>query len=377
MRVLHIGKFYPPHVGGIETHLQSLCEGLRGFSDVRVIVASDHRQTVRGDVSGIDVTRCGTLVSFAAAPVCPSMVSEIRRADADIVHLHQPHPTGMLAYLASGHKAHAVVTYHSDIVRQKLLGRAFKPFLNNVLHRSSAIIVSSPNYLATSPYLQQYRDRCRVIPFGIPLEQFQRCDESRVAGLHEKYGRRLIVCVGRLVYYKGFEYLIRAMQWVDARLVVIGDGALRQRLLNERNALGLESRVEFISKIPREEIISFYHAAAVFVLPSIARSEAFGIVQIEAMATGCPVINTNLDSGVPYVSLDGVTGLTVPPRDARKLASAINAVLDNDELRRRFGNAARERAHREFNQQRMVERTLEVYEQVLSAESAPTILSLR
>ncbi|MGH9914982.1 MAG: glycosyltransferase, partial [Pyrinomonadaceae bacterium] len=213
MRILHVGKFYPPHMGGIETHLQSLCEGLRGLADVRVIVANDHRQTMRTDVSGIDVTRCGTFVDFAAAPVCPSMISEIGCADADIIHLHQPHPTGMLAYLASGHKARVIVTYHSDIVRQKLLGRAFKPFLNNVLHRSSAIIATSPNYLATSPYLQAHQSRCHVIPYGIPIEQFQRCDGSRVAALHEKYGRRLIICVGRLVYYKGFEYLIRAMQW--------------------------------------------------------------------------------------------------------------------------------------------------------------------
>ncbi|MGH9898042.1 MAG: glycosyltransferase, partial [Pyrinomonadaceae bacterium] len=152
---------------------------------------------------------------------------------------------------------------------------------------------------------------------------------------------------------------------VDGRLLVIGDGPLRQSLLNERSALGLGCRVEFIGESQNEETSPCYYAADGYVLPSIARSEAFGIVQIEAMAAGCPVINTSLDSGVPYVSLDGVTGLTVPPCDEKKLASAINTLLDNDELRRQFGTAARERAKLEFSQQRMVERTLDVYEQVL------------
>jgi len=365
-RVLHVGKFYPPHMGGIETHLQTLCRELNKSVDLRVVVASDDNRKTEEPVEGVEVVRVPTWLTLASTPLCPGMIAEIRRSEADIVHIHLPNPMAVLAYLASGHKGHLVVTYHSDTVRQKVLGALFEPFLHRALRRSSAIIATSPDYRRTSTALARYLDRCEVVPYGIAVEQFERCDPAAVAQLRSRFGDRLVISVGRLVYYKGFEYLIRAMSQVNGRLLIVGDGPLRGKLQELAHGLGLDDKVIFAGEIQNEQVIPYYHAANVFALASVARSEAFGIVQIEAMAVGLPVVNTSLDSGVPFVSLHGETGLTVPPEEPDALAAAINSLLDDPQLRRTFGSAARLRARKEFSLQTMTDRTLALYEAVLN-----------
>lgn len=367
LRVLQVGKFYPPHMGGIETHLQVLCQELKHHVDVEVLVANDGRQDEESWDDGVKVTRLGTLFSLSTAPVCPRLVRKIRESKADIVHLHLPHPTAVLAYLASGHKGKLVVTYHSDIVRQKHLGRAFEPFLHRCLKRCAAIIATSPKYLETSSVLSLYRERCRIIPYGIPLQQFMECDPAEVVRIQEQYGPRIIISVGRLIYYKGFEYLIQAMRDVQGHLLIVGDGPLRPSLEDLARRSGVAHRVTFLGEIQNQDVTPFYHAANLFALASIARSEAFGIVQLEAMACGKPVVNTSLDSGVPYVSLAGITGLTVPPADPPALAQAINSLLDNSALQEAYGMAAKERVKQEFSKEVMLQRVLQLYQDVAGA----------
>jgi glycosyltransferase involved in cell wall biosynthesis len=364
LRVLHVGKFYPPHIGGMETYLQALCKGLRNHTDLRVIVANEGRDTLDEIVDSVPVARLSTLLTAFSTSISPGMVSRIRHSEADLVHLHLPNPAAVLAYLASGYRGRLVVTYHSDIVRQKMLGRMFEPLLYAVLRRSAAIIATSPNYVATSPVLQAFRDRCHVIPYGIDTAQFEQCDPDAVARIRARFGERLVVSVGRLVYYKGLEYLIHAMADVRGKLVIVGDGPLRRKLETLATRLGVADKVSFAGEIDDAEALAHYHAAAVFVLASVARSEAFGIVQIEAMATGLPVVNTSLDSGVPLVSLHEETGLTVPPADPPALAAAMNLLLDNPDLRLQYGQAGAQRARREFSLDKMLERTLHLYRSV-------------
>lgn len=365
MKVLHVGKFYPPHMGGIETHLQTLCGELRKSVDLQVVVSNDHDVTAEEDLNGVKVTRVATGMTLASTPLCPGMIAKLRGSESDIIHLHFPNPMAVFAYMASQHKGRLVVTYHSDMVRQKFLGAMFTPFLHAVLRRSSAIIATSPNYVESSSVLAQYRGKCEVIPLGIPLQDFDNGDPARVAALRQQYGDRLIVSVGRLVYYKGFEYLIRAMTHVQGRLLIVGEGPLSARLNALAAELGVADRVTFLGKIDHQSLVACYHAARVFALASVARSEAFGISQVEAMAAGLPVVNTRLDSGVPYVSLHDQTGLTVPPDDAEALAHAINRLLNNEDMRLRFGAAARLRAHQEFSVDVMVARTLSLYDKVM------------
>ena len=174
LKVLQVGKFYPPHMGGIETHLQALCGELKQSMDVQVLVANDHRDSADELVNGVSVSRLTTHFTLASTPWCPGMVGRIRRSEADIVHIHLPNPMAVLAYLASGHRGRLVVTYHSDTVRQKILGPMFEPFLHQLLRRSSAVIATSPDYRRTSLVLSRYLDRCEVIPYGIALDELDR-----------------------------------------------------------------------------------------------------------------------------------------------------------------------------------------------------------
>ena len=366
LSVLQVGKFYPPYRGGMETHLHTLCTGLREHVDLRVLVANDGRQRVDEVMDGIPVTRLGTKLNFASAPITPGLTAVMRAANPDIIHLHIPHPTAVLSYLASRHRGRLIVTYHSDIVRQRVLGQAFRPVLDRFLSRSSAIICGFPNYIDSSPVLRMYRERCQVLPYGITTEHFEIPDEAAVRAIRARHGDRIVLAVGRHVGYKGFEYLVRAMAGVDARLIVVGDGPLRGSLEDMSRALGLEAKVAFAARV--EDVTPYYHAADVFVLPSVARSEAFGLVQLEAMAAGLPVVNTSLASGVPYVSPHGITGLTVPPKDERALADAITRLLDDPELRQRYGAAARHRVHTDFTVDEMVRQTLAIYEAAMSVE---------
>jgi len=367
LRVLHVGKFYPPTRGGMETHLAELCTELQSRVDVSVIVANDNWRTVCSSVEGVSVTRVGTLGLVASSPVCAGMVSAMRRLPADIVHLHHPNPTAFLAYLLSRHNGRLVITYHSDIVRQKWLATAFDPLLRSVLQRSLAIIVTSLSLAAGSPVLSSLAERCHVIPFGIAAGKFAEADFAAVAKIRKCYGPKIVLSVGRLVYYKGFEYLIRAMKKVQGRLLLIGSGPLRPRLEREVQTLGLTERVHFLGTIP--SLSPYYHAADVFVLPSVARSEAFGIVQLEAMASGKPVVNTVLSSGVSSVSLNGVTGLSVPPADPDALANAVNLLLNNRALNAQYGAAARKRVLQEFTLELMVNQTMQVYRDVMNSKA--------
>ncbi|MGH7918125.1 MAG: glycosyltransferase, partial [Candidatus Binataceae bacterium] len=313
----------------------------------------------------VKVMRAARWCTVSSAPVCPGMVRYIRKSPAAIVHLHLPNPAAMLAYQLSRHRGHLILTWHSDIVRQHRIMRVLGPFEHRLMRRAAACIVTSGNYLDSSPMLRAYRERARVIPYGIALERFSRAEPGAVAALRARHGQRVVLAVGRLIYYKGFEFLIRAMCQVNAVLLLIGDGPLRRPLEREAHALGVGERVHFVGELQNDATAAYYHAADVFVLPSVARSEAFGIVQLEAMAAGRPVINTRIDSGVPYVSIDGVTGLTVAPRAPETLAGAINRLLDDTALRAQYGAAAARRVREEFSLDLMARRTLALYHEVL------------
>jgi rhamnosyl/mannosyltransferase len=368
LKVLHVGKFYPPHMGGMETHVELLARSTRTEADVEVVVSNDGPHTVRESVGGIPVTRIGVKLSLASASFGPGMAKAIRAADADVVHFHHPNPPAVLSYLAARPRGALVVTYHSDIVRQRVLGPLISPLLHHFLGRADAIVASSPQYAATSAMLRRHAERVRVIPFGIDAGELSVVDPAEVQRVRERYGPRIVLAAGRLVYYKGFEYLVRAMTGVDAHLLIAGEGPLRAALESTAAEAGVADRVTLLGRVP--DLRPLYHAASVFAFPSIARSEAFGIVQMEAMACGLPVVNTALDSGVPFVSPHGETGLTVPPEDAAALAAALRTLLADDALRARMGAAGRARVAGELSAERMARRTLDLYREVAGRRSA-------
>ena len=373
LRVLHVGKFYPPYHGGIETHLYTLCNSLRGRVDLNVLVSNTAATTTRELIEGVQVTRAGTLATIASAPISPALVSHMRGSDWDLIHLHWPNPMAVLAYLAARPRGRLILTYHSDVVRQRLLRVVFAPFLETVLRKCAAIVIASPNHLSSSTVLERHKERCNVIPYGISQEYFGDPAPGEVRDIRARHGSRIILSVGRLVGYKGYEHLIRAMVSVPGRLLIAGSGPLRSQLIALAETLGLSERVVFLGNPSPEALRDYYHAAHLFVLASSNRSEAFGIVQAEAMAAGKPVVNTCLASGVPFVSLNGETGITVPPSDPAALAAAVNLLLDNEELRHAYGEAARRRAKSMFSAEAMARDTLKLYQQVVGVQTPSEI----
>lgn len=361
--VLHVGKYYFPHPGGIETHLQLLVSHQSPTLPVEVLVANDRPATRTDHLDGAKITRVARFGTLASQPLCPSLLRNLAGRTDSIVHLHLPNPWAAQAYLMSGHKGKLIISHHADTLGRPYLRKLVDPFVRTAMHRASAIIVGSSRYTDGSQELVGFRDKCHFIPYGIDPEFFRVDSAPQARAIHARFGSSLVLAVGRLVGYKGFEFLIRAMQEVDASLLLIGIGPLREPLRREIRDLNLSDRVHLLGHV--DDPRPFYEAARIFVLPSVSRAESFGIVQLEAMASGVPVINTHIDSGVPEVSLHGVTGLTVPPHDPASLAQAMRFLLQNEVLRLQYGKAAQVRAAEKFSARGMVQAISKVYYSVL------------
>lgn len=366
MRVLHIYKDYPPVIGGIENHLKMLAEGQAAQGlDVTVLVTSRNHRTAISQEGGVRVVRAARLMEAASTPLSLTFFAWLRRLDADLVHLHFPYPPGDLGYFLLARDRKLVITYHSDVVRQRMMLRLYTPLLWRSLICADAIIATSPDYVRTSPFLQRIPGKCQIIAMGIESSRFDRAVHAEVETIRQRYEGPLLLFVGRLRYYKGVDYLLHALLDIPARLVIIGTGPKRQEWQALADRLGLAERVFFIGDVPDEVLPSYYHACDVFVLPSCHRSEAFGTVQLEAMAAGRPVVSTDLGTGTSYVNQHGLTGLVVPPRSPSTLAQAVKSLLADPECRRAMGNAGRQRVQANFSKDLMVERTIDLYERVL------------
>lgn len=374
-RIVHVYKdYWPPIVGGIEKTVHWLAHGCADQYDVEVLVCARGARGGTEHDGPIRIIKAAQWGRFASAPLAPSFPLLLRRHAADILHFHHPNPTGELSYLLARPRGRVVVTYHSDIVRQRMGLKAYAPFLRRFLRCADAILPTSPNYIRSSVFLREVEARCQVVPLGIALEQYAATPDrlEAAARLRGRFGAApLILFVGQFREYKGLPFLLRALASIpEARAVLIGDGAWRPVIEEERRRLGLEERVLLPGNLPDAEVIPYYHACDVFALPSHRRSEAFGLVQIEAMACGKPVVSTRLDTGVPFVNRDGETGLVVEPGDVESLARALRTLIGDAALRRRLGEAARRRAHAEFSREVMVERVKSVYASLLDRGAA-------
>ncbi|NJN16801.1 MAG: glycosyltransferase [Oscillochloris sp.] len=369
MRILQVYKDYYPVLGGIENHVRLLAEGMaaRGHQ-IAVLTTARGSRTIRSELGGVPITAVGRLGTFASAPLSPLLPLALAAAKADLIHLHLPDPTGDLAVQLAASRIPLVVTYHSDIVRQRRALMLYGPQLRRTLRRARRVIATSPNYVRSSPFLAPLAERCRVAPLGIDLAPFMQAPPDEVAAIRARFPGPLVLFVGMLRYYKGADRLIRAMAALpDARLLLIGrEATVRSGDLQQLAAgLGIADRVHLLGV--QESLPAYFHAADVFVLPSVERSEGFGIVQIEAQAAGLPIVATELGTGTSYVTIHGETGIIVPPDNPPALARAIRVLLENPALARSYGESGRRRAQREFSVERMLDRIEAIYREAQSA----------
>lgn len=357
MKILHIYKDSHPILGGIENHLKLLAEGqaARGHDVTALVTNPDGLRSTVTVENGVRVVRAGRLATVASTPLSVALPWRLLRQRPDVVHLHFPYPVGETAQWLLRRGRATVLTYHSDVVKQATILKYYRPVMERMLRRVDAIIIGSPP-MRGSAYLAPHHEKLRLIPYGIPLARFKK--PNSVPAPDRDF---TLLFVGRLRYYKGLDYLVRALPKVPARLRVVGIGPMEAEWRALAQEVGVADRVEWLGETSDDELPAIYHAADLFVLPASHPSEAFGLVQVEAMAAGLPVVCTELGTGTTYVNLDGVTGLVAPPRDSEALAAAINALIDDPARRAKMGRAAQDRVAREFDLDVMVDRVLALY----------------
>lgn len=373
MNVLQVSKYYYPEVGGIERVVRNLAEGLLPDQDVRVVAAANRGAGGVQRRFGVPVRKASTIAEVLSVPLSPAFPTAVAREmrSADVVHVHLPNPVAVASYLVAekflspGRRPALVVTYHSDIVRQSAALSVYEPVLHRFLDRADRILVTSPRLLEHSDHLPDHEDRCTVVPLSIDASEYGEYD-GPAFDLPTSPDRPTLLFVGRLNYYKGVEHLVDAVREVEADvdLLVVGDGPRREALEARARDRGVDDDIAFLGEVPERRLHCCYDRADLFVLPSVEPSEAFGLVQLEAMAYRTPVVNTDLPTGVPWVSPDGVTGRTVEPGNSTALADAIDDLLSSPERRRRYARAARERVERRFDRQRRLAEVEAVYEEV-------------
>ncbi|MBX6313269.1 MAG: glycosyltransferase [Isosphaeraceae bacterium] len=374
----HLGKYYPPAPGGIETNVRILAQAQAELG-LEVKVFCVHHRSSRTVVEAdgpVEVTRFGRWARVDKLDLCPGLSAAVAACDADLFHLHVPNPTMILALLAARPGKPVVVTYQADPLNHPIRARLFRPFERRAYRMVPTVFQTSPYYAAGSRFLRRYTDRLDLLPNGIVLDPYLHPSaEHRATAerLRARFGRPLWLCAGRLVYYKGLPNAIRALEHVAGTLLIVGGGPKLPALRAEAQRRGVADRVVFVGNLPHYlDIVPYYLAADAFWFPSNSRSEGFGIVQVEAMASGCPVINTAIPhSGVAWVSRHEREGLTVPMDDPEALAAAAHRLLHEPGLRTRLAEAARARVIAEFDHRTMAQRSLAAYHRILGLASQP------
>lgn len=365
MKILHIFKDYYPIIGGIENHVKLLAEyQAKNNFNVTVLTTSPYRKTNIETINSVNVIKAARLVAFSSTPISFSLLNWVRNLHVDITHLHFPYPIAEFAHLYWGNSKHTIVTYHSDIVKQKFLLKLYKPFLFKILEKASCIIATSHQFIKNSQFLNHFSYKCKVVPYGIDVSRFSNPDKSVSTELRKKYNScPIIMFVGRLVHFKGLEYLIEAMKLVDATLLIIGTGPEQERLRARVSEEDLQAKIIFLGEIANENLPEYYDSCDVFVLPSAHRNESFGIVLIEAMASGKPVISTELGTGTSFINIHGKTGFVIPPRNPKLLAESINKLLTEEALQKEFALNAKKRA-KDFSREALNKKIIKIYREV-------------
>ncbi len=371
-KVLCSGRFYDDVPGGMQRHVENLFISLAQHVDFVHLVPSRDRSQARFMLHGVPVIRTPSFNVDGSLALSPRLLSEAykahRRYSFDLLHLHFPDPMSHLASLCIPSSVPRIISWHCDVIRQKKMMRIYRPFLTRALEKAAAVMVATPAHISSSKELSELniKGKCNIIPYGFDLDRFVE-SHPKADEIRQRYPGKRIFALGRHVYYKGFDVLIRALQLMgeSTQLILGGTGPLTEEFRIEAEKCGVAKRVHFVGHILESDLPAYYQACSLFCLPSVNQAEAFGIVQVEAMASGKAVVSTVLDNGVDFVNQHGITGMTVPPNDVNALVETLNYVLGNDDVRQKLGDAGRKRALTEFSLEKMGCATLALYKDVL------------
>ena len=368
MTILQLGKFYPIR-GGVEKVMESLTEGISAqgiFCDMLCASFDGQKalQVIPLNAHG-RIFVVPTWKQAAGTMLSPRMIGWLRAhaAEYDLIDIHHPDPMAALALRLSGFRGRVVLHWHSDILSQKALLTLYRPLQRWLIRRADLIVGTTPVYVKESPWLKNVQDKCIAIPIGIEPVAFDPADAGELRSQYP--GKTLLLSIGRLVPYKGYAFLIEAMKYLpdDCHLLIGGTGPLRKQFEAQITEAGLQERITLKGWLTDEEVAAWFGACDLFILPSVMKTEAFGIVQIEAMSCGKPVVATRIPgSGVAWVNADGISGRNAKPEDPKSLAEAIRDVLKEKE---RYGEGAARRFAQYFRKEEMIQKTIMLYETLL------------
>lgn len=363
MKVLQLGKFFPIK-GGVEKVEYDLMRGLSAHGiDCDMLCASSRRSEQQINLHA-KLFCCRTWITIAGTTIAPSMITRLWRTcrEYDIIHVHHPDPMACLALFFSRYRGKVVLHWHSDIIRQKKLLGLYRPLQNWLIRRADIIVGTTPVYIKESEELKDAQHKTTHLLIGI---EGIVPNPNGSQQLHELYNNRKIVfSLGRLVPYKGYSYLIEAAQYLPDDYVVAigGTGPLYDELNRLIIDKGLEDKVKLLGFVKDEDVTAYYTACKIFVLPSIQKTEAFGIVQIEAMSGGKPVVATTIPgSGTSWVNAHGISGLNVTPKQSKELAEAILSITKDEDTYIRYCQNARQRYESEFTKEKMIKGAINIY----------------
>ncbi len=367
MKVLHLGKFCPPNEGGIELFSFDLLEYLNK-QGIKADLLCFGNKDAEGTYKGMNYFSCKANIKLSSAPLSVEYIRKFKKIENeyDIIHIHTPNP--LAETLAVTTKRPVILHWHSDIVRQKISYNVYRPIQQKVLDKVDKVIVTSPQYLETSEQLQKHRRKAIVIPLGLNherLESRSRNDDKVETINCIAKEKKIVLSIGRLVEYKGFDQLIEAGRFLsdDVIIVIIGDGLLYKTLGDRIKSLKLEKKVFLLGRV--ENVAPFLKLCNLFALTSVTRNEAFGLVLVEALYFCKPLITTDVKgSGMNYINKHNETGLVVPPRNPKALAEAINRILSEQALYDIFSKNALER-FKEFDISSIGSKIVKVYEEII------------
>ena len=373
MRVLHFYKtYYPDSWGGVEQVIRQMCVGTTKLGVVNeVLTLTRHKDDLDFDFEGHKVRRVTQDFEIASNNVAFSAFGELARraAEADVVHYHFPWPFADLAHFIARIDKPSLVTYHSDIVRQKTLLRLYQPLKHRFLQSVDTIVATSPNYMASSAVLDRYRDKTRIITYGLDKSIYPAPQQERLEYWRNKVGDKFFLFVGVLRYYKGLHILLDAVANTDYPVVIVGAGPIETELKEHAARLGL-THVLFVGALGEDDKVALLTLCYAVAFPSHLRSEAFGISLLEGAMYGKPMISSEIGTGTTYINIDGDTGLVVPPSDPAAFGKAMRTLWENPELAAQMGKRAEVRYWELFTAEQMASSYTALYHELVARRAA-------